>query len=139
MQLEQFIGCRRWNFISDDETFGVFWWRVNGGTGKIFIDLVGDYFGKARHDNEKSFRESMKGYGEIVQYREMTVAEIEEELYGEGRTAGILSARTKPHPSEREHILRPGPNESVHHHSKTNEQPTEQPVKRRGRPKGSKT
>lgn len=111
MDTSQFRSRRKWGIIPDNATFGVFWWKVSGGIGRIFVEFLDK-------SEEKSFKDSMKGYGEILQYRNMTVADIEGELDGKRGTAPEVQTHSQRPAQTEQHLLRRGAEESVLPNSK---------------------
>jgi len=76
MERTQYLSRRQWHIIPDG-ILTVLWWRVKGGTGKVFIEYLADEPKRTREQQEKDFRESMKGYGEVIQRREMTTERLD--------------------------------------------------------------
>lgn len=75
MVRSQYLSRRKWSIIPEG-TLTVLWWKIDGGT-VTFVEYLADEPKRERDQQEKDFRESMKGYGKVLQRREMTTAELD--------------------------------------------------------------
>jgi len=108
MDLTQLKSRRRWNSITDRSMFTIIWWKITGGMGRIFVEFLTDEPNIDRKAQAKLFKESLKGYGQALQEREMTVEEIEGEL-NESKTLPKVQHATSKKENTSERVLQEMP------------------------------
>ena len=70
MERTQYLSRRIGGTIPDDARLIVLWWKVEGGSGIVFREYL-------EPAEEKDFVASLKGYGRVLQRREMGTKELD--------------------------------------------------------------